>query len=170
MLWRGCFMWPLAIAELGLRYLRSNFSERLWHPLRNPLRTAFKRVKILGLHREWWANLTALVQVCTECAKVAKVTPGWMLLASIGRCGAQPKQGPGHGRVVGPGVVHTLFGIGSIHRSVVGSLYPRKITFPLNITSHFFCQRRLCIPPCIRGKYLRGMQLLKTGQYVQSVL
>jgi hypothetical protein len=66
MLWRGCFMWPLAIAELGLRYLRSNFSERLGHPLRNPLRTVFRRVKILGLHRDWWANLMALAQVCTD--------------------------------------------------------------------------------------------------------
>jgi hypothetical protein len=43
------------------------------------------------------------------------VTPGWTLLALIGRCGARIKQGPGHGRTVSPGVVHTLFVIGSVH-------------------------------------------------------
>ncbi len=43
------------------------------------------------------------------------MTPGWTLLALIGRCGARIKQGPGHGRTVSPGVVHTLFVIGSVH-------------------------------------------------------
>jgi hypothetical protein len=56
----GCYGWPLAIAELGLRYLRSNFSETLGQSMRNLLWTAFRSVKILGLHRDWWADLKAL--------------------------------------------------------------------------------------------------------------
>jgi hypothetical protein len=52
-------MWPFAIAELGLRYLRINVYEILGHPLRNPLQKAFRSIKILGLHRDWWANLMA---------------------------------------------------------------------------------------------------------------
>ncbi len=123
-------MWPLAAAKLGLRYLRSNVSGRLGYFLRNPLQTAFRSVKILGLHRDWWVNLIALAQVCIECVKVARVNPRWTSLALIGKCGAGLKQGPGRGRTVGPGVVHTLFVTGSIHRLVVGSLYPGKITFP----------------------------------------
>ncbi len=57
---RGRFMWPFAKAVLGLRYLRINRSDKLGHPLRNPRRTALRRVEILGLHRDWWANFTAL--------------------------------------------------------------------------------------------------------------
>ncbi len=85
--------------------------------------------------------MTALALVFTECVKVARVTPGWASLALIRRCGAQLKQGPGCGMTVGPGVVHTLFEIGSIHRLVVGSLYPHKTTFPLNITSHLLLSK-----------------------------
>ncbi len=74
------------------------------------------------------------------------MTPGWMLLALIGRCGAGLEQGPGCGMTVGPGVVHTLFVIGSIHRLVVGSLNPRKITFLLNITSHLLLSKTTVHP------------------------
>jgi hypothetical protein len=134
-----------------LRYLRRNVSERLGHPLRNPLRTAFRSIEILELHRDWWANLTALALVCTECMKVARVTPGWMSLALNGRCGARLKQGLGSGRTVGPGVVHTLFVIGSVHRLVVGSLYPHTITFPLNITSHLLLSKMTVRPALHKG-------------------
>ncbi len=32
--WRGCFIWPLAVAELGLRYLVTQWVVNLGHPLR----------------------------------------------------------------------------------------------------------------------------------------
>ncbi len=64
-----------------------------------------------------------------------------MSLASIGRCGAQPSQGPGRGRTVGPGAVHTFFGMGRVHKLVLGSLNPHKITTPLNITLHFLLSK-----------------------------
>jgi hypothetical protein len=56
--------------------------------------------------------------------KVARVTPEWTSLALIGKCGAGLKQGSGHGLTVGPGVLHTLIVIGSIHRLVVGVFVP----------------------------------------------
>jgi hypothetical protein len=34
--WRGCSMWPFAVAGLGLRYLRNNFFIIYGHPLRSP--------------------------------------------------------------------------------------------------------------------------------------
>jgi hypothetical protein len=46
----GCFMRPLDVAGLALRYLLMSFSLRLGHPLRKPCRTALRRVDIFGLH------------------------------------------------------------------------------------------------------------------------
>jgi hypothetical protein len=60
--WHGRFMCPFVVAGLGLRYLRINLLLRLGHPLRNPLRTAFNSIKILGLHKDWWAKLMPLAQ------------------------------------------------------------------------------------------------------------
>ncbi len=71
-----------------------------------------------------------------------------------GGCGAQPLQGPGHDGVDSntrwpfcgmalwgltesdPGVVHSPSSLkmGSVQRSLVGSLYPVRIVFPLNLT------------------------------------
>jgi hypothetical protein len=110
------------VVELGLRYLSINVSNKLGHPLRNPWWMALRRVEILGLQRDWCANLTALAQVCTECVRVARVTPVCVSLVSIGRCEARLLQGPGHGRTVGPGAVHTFVGIGRVHKLVLGSL------------------------------------------------
>ena len=64
--WRGRFICPLAVAGLGLRYLSINFSLRLGHPTRNPFRTAFNNVEILGLHKDWCVNFTAFARVRTE--------------------------------------------------------------------------------------------------------
>ncbi len=56
----------------------------------------------------------------------------------MGWWGAGSLPGLDCGRRCSPGVVPTVpFGMGSIHKSVDGSLNPHKITFPLNITSHF---------------------------------
>jgi hypothetical protein len=102
---------------------------------------ALRRVEILGLQRDWCANLTALARVCTGCVKVARVTPVCVSLVSIGRCGAQLLQGPGCGRTVSPGAVHTFVGIGRVHKLVLGSLNPRKITTLSNTTSHFLLSK-----------------------------
>jgi hypothetical protein len=106
-------------------------SLRFGHPFKKPRRVAFKSVDIGGLHNDWCANLTALARVRIEWAKQTSAgCSSWW--------GARPSQGPGRDRRMSPGVVPTLcLGIGNVHRSVEGSLTPRKITFPLNITSHF---------------------------------
>ncbi len=46
-------------------------------------------------------------------------------------CGARPKQGPGCDGTLGPGVVHTFFPMGNVHKSVDGSLWPLKITYTI---------------------------------------
>ncbi len=58
--WRVCFMWPFAVAGLGLRYLRISFSDRFGQPFRKRLHTAFNNVEIFGLHNDWCANLPHL--------------------------------------------------------------------------------------------------------------
>jgi hypothetical protein len=50
--WRGRFMWPLAVAGLGLRYFALSILVYLGHPLRKPRCVAFNRVDILGLHKD----------------------------------------------------------------------------------------------------------------------
>ncbi len=73
---RRHFMWPLAVAGLGLRYLSISFLDNLGHPLRNPLCTVFNNMKIFGLHNDWCANFTPFARVHTECVKDARVMPG----------------------------------------------------------------------------------------------
>ena len=130
---RGRFMCPFAVAALGLRYLRINTSVMFGHPSRKPRRTALRSDEIFGLHKDWWENLTALTRVRTECVKDANVTG---MDIACAECGARSKQGPDRGRTFCPGVAHTFGRIGNVHRSVEGSLYPRKIRLPLNRTSH----------------------------------
>jgi hypothetical protein len=89
--------------------------------------------------------------------------PGWALLASIRACGALTKQGLGCGRTVGTGAVHTLVGIGSIYRSVVGSLYPRKITLSLKITSHFLLSKTTLHPALHKGQMPIRDVIVKDG-------
>ncbi len=72
----GRFMCPFAVAGLGLRYLRISFSFMLGHPRRNPRRTALRRVEILGLHKDWCANLTPLPRVRIEWLNAARSTAG----------------------------------------------------------------------------------------------
>ncbi len=158
--WHGRFMCPLAMAKLGLRYLSTNVFVKSGHPLRNPRRMALRRVEILGLHRDWWANLTALAQVCMECVNIAMVTPGCVSLASIGRCGARPSQGQSRGRTVGPGAVHTFVRMDRVHKLVLGYLNPRKITTPLNITSHFSSSKITLHPALQRGLILMREAML----------
>ncbi len=62
----GRFIWPLAVAGLGFKYFVTNVLLMFGHPLRKPFFNAFIRVEIFRLHRDWWANLTALAWVLTE--------------------------------------------------------------------------------------------------------
>jgi hypothetical protein len=50
LLWWGHFMWPLAVARLGFKYLRINISLIFGHPFKKPHRVTFKSVEIQGLH------------------------------------------------------------------------------------------------------------------------
>ena len=128
---RGRYMCPLAVAVLGLRYLRINVLVMFGHPLRNPRRTALRSIDILGLQRDWWANLTVLACVCTECVKVANVACRVTESNKLGMCRARSKQGPVCDKTTGTGAVHTPLGMGNVHKSVDGSLYPCEITLPL---------------------------------------
>jgi hypothetical protein len=142
------FMCLFAVVGLGFKYFVTNSSLRLGHPLRKPHWIAFMREEISGLHSDWCANLTVLAWVCTECVKVA-ISAGCehVLLPNgiraKGGHGAQAKQGSACGRdspgavhgppwyafcVIAPGVM------GNVHKSVLGSLEPVKITFPFYIT------------------------------------
>jgi hypothetical protein len=45
----GLFICPFAVAGLGFKYFRINFSLMFGHPLRNPFRTAFNNVEIFWI-------------------------------------------------------------------------------------------------------------------------
>ncbi len=49
---RGRFIWPFAVAGLGLRYLFISLTLMYGHPLRNPRLVALRRVEIFGLHND----------------------------------------------------------------------------------------------------------------------
>ncbi len=68
----GCFMWPLAIAGLGLRYSVTPSAVRFGHPFRKPRRIAFKSVEMCGLHNDWCANQMLFALFCTVWVKQAK--------------------------------------------------------------------------------------------------
>jgi hypothetical protein len=67
----GCFICPFAVAGLGLRYCVTSCDVRLGHPLRYPRRIALRRVEILGLQRDWFANRMLFAFVCMVCVKNA---------------------------------------------------------------------------------------------------
>ena len=93
----------------------------------NPLRVAFKSVEILGLHNDWCANMTELARVCMECVNVARSIRSELSITFGFLCGFPTF----------PLLSSVVTLIGSVHKSVDGSLYPRKIIFSLYITSHF---------------------------------
>ncbi len=67
----GHFIWPFAVAGLGFKYFVTNSLLVFGHPLRKLFFNAFIRVEIFGLHRGWWAILTALAQVLTKWVNTA---------------------------------------------------------------------------------------------------
>ena len=116
--WRGRFMWPLAVAGLGFKYLRISFLEMLGHPFRKPFCVALRSLDIFGLHSDWCANLTLLALVAMEWAKTATCLTGSDLAASPA--------------CLGVGAAGLM---GMVHRSVAGSLRPCSIILLLYITS-----------------------------------
>ena len=115
------------MAGLGLRYLRINFSDMLGQPWKNPWRVAFRSVDISGLHNDWCANMTELAQVRMECVNVAILMRS-ELSTALGFLSGFPTF---------PLLSVIVALIGSVHKSVAGSLNPRKRTCPLYITPHF---------------------------------
>ena len=65
---RGRFMYPFAVAGLGLRYYNINTLVMNWHPFKKPFCLALMSFDIFGLPRDWWANFTRFALVFTECA------------------------------------------------------------------------------------------------------
>ena len=121
----GRFMWPLAVAGLGLRYLSISSTEMLGHPFKKPFLVALSSLDILGLHNDWWANLTLSARVEMEWTKLA----------------ASCAVGVGSTRlfIFGDGCLSE--GIGSVHKSLLGSLKTLRITFLLYITSQCSLQK-----------------------------
>ena len=117
---RGRFIHPFAVAGLGFRYFSINSSLMYGHPLRNPFLVARNSRDILGLHNDWCANFTLLARVVIECVNNAEcASSASPLVAAVGT-------------VL---IALLLLMIGSVHRSVDASLYPRTMILPLYITS-----------------------------------
>ncbi len=99
------------------------------------------------MHNNWCANLTLLARVCIECKNAALSDISW------GGCGARPIPGQGHGKSLWLGVVRIpSIVMGRVHRSVLGSLYPHKITRPLYTTSHLTSSKTTLHPTLHRGR------------------
>jgi hypothetical protein len=99
----------------------------LGQPQTNPLRVAFRSVEILGLHNDWCANMMELAQVKMECVNVARSIRSELLTTLGFLCGLPTF----------PMLSSFVTLIGSVHKSVAGSLKPRKIIVSLYIASHF---------------------------------
>ena len=146
---RGRFMWPFDVAGLDIRYLRTVNKSKFGAPFRKLALMALRRDDIGGLHMPWWANFTAFALVVRAYEKPAMSMcgarpiqgPGRDVEATVGgsyimrfassethdlQLGAACSSTCGT-RTGVPGVVHTCAGVnGRVHRSVDGSLYPRK--------------------------------------------
>ncbi len=162
---RGRFMCPFEVAGLAMRYLHTIWASKFGAPVRNPALMAFRRDDIGGLHKLWWArNFTAFIFIVRAYENPAKYwcgaqpiqRPGRGRAATVGgshvmRLAASACRSETHalrleaacsstcGPFAGvPGVVHIFPGVkGRVHRSVDGSLYPRKIILLLYFTTHF---------------------------------
>ncbi len=98
------------------------------------------------MHNDWRTNLTLLACVVIECKNAALSDISW------GGCGARPIPGQGRGKSLWLGVVRILsIVMGRVHRSILGSLYPCKITRPLYMTSHLTSSKTTLHPTLHRG-------------------
>ena len=111
---RGRFIWPLAVAGLGFKYLMMSVSEILGHPLRKPFRVALSSLDIVGLHSDWCANFTLLALVLIECVNAATCSVSFVRAASVDL-----------------GCAFWLAFMGIVHKSVLGSFNPLSIVLLL---------------------------------------
>ena len=131
--WCGRFRWPFSIAGLAMRYLHTVCASRRGAPLRKPALIALSNEAMGRLQKHWCANFMLLILVLRAYEKPAnsitglhweRFKPGpnrcWVLLLALPFC-AHPDRDSW--------VVFTTLScvISSVHRSVVGSLNPRKI-------------------------------------------
>ena len=130
---RGCCRCPFTIAGLAMRYLHTVCASRRGAPLRKPALIALSNEAMGRLQKHWCANFMLLILVLRAYEKPAnsitglhweRFKPGpnrcWVLLLALPFC-AHPDRDSW--------VVFTTLScvISSVHRSVVGSLNPRKI-------------------------------------------
>jgi hypothetical protein len=121
-----------------VRYFETPLAVRFGHPLRYLRQIALRRVKMHGLHRDWWAKQLLLALFLTVCVKKAICVAEWAwALAKTGASDGSTCLA--HWEVM-PGDPNS-----SIHKSVAGSFSPNKIISSLyqtihlsrvNITSH----------------------------------
>ncbi len=129
---RGRFIYPFAMAGLGLRYFVTPCDVRLGHPLRYSRQIALRRVEIVGLQRDWCANQMLFAFVCTVCVKNAIWVA--MLARALANTGAAGKiMSATWWEVVPLGEPN-----GRVHKSIAGSFAPFKIIVPLYQTMHLF--------------------------------
>ena len=160
----GRFMWPFDVEGLAMRYLRTVCLSKFGAPFRIFFVMALRRDDIGGLHRPWCANFTAFAfVVCAyenpamyRCGARPIQGPGRGRASTVGgayvmklastACGSETHGVPLEDAGISTfstltevlGVVHTCAGVNRrVHRSVDGSLYPRKITILLYLTTHF---------------------------------
>ena len=141
-------MCPLAVAGLGLRYLRISVSDMLWPHFRKHLLDALRSVDIFGLHNDWCANFTSLAQVEMECAMFVVCCTA-LDCTALGRTGS-----------VGDCCVEW---IASVHKSVVAFLYPLRMPLPHN--ARYRTLR--CTSPHTIHVLQSARQSIGLGQYVQ---
>jgi hypothetical protein len=58
-LFHGCFMWPVDMEGLGMRYFHSVFAVKCGAPLRKPSLMTWIEERMGGLHKLWCINLTS---------------------------------------------------------------------------------------------------------------
>ncbi len=139
--WWGCFMWPFAVAGLGLRYLVTPLAVKFGHPLRKPLRMALSRVDIRGLHRDLWANFMLLALVGTVWVNKLTCFDGGFFFSDVVtfppllQAWALAHTGTASGPCISSCLTWVVLPAGStigrVHRSVVGSFKPTKIVLLL---------------------------------------
>ncbi len=134
--WCGRFMCPFAVAGLGFKYFNTNCSLMFDHPLRKPRLTALRKVEILGLPNNWWANQTAFICVLMECVNEAMA--GWSCTIGWGIAG-------------GIIMLHFFIVNGNVHKSVDRFRGSIKISFPSYHTSTLFIWKTTMHPTLHNG-------------------
>ncbi len=122
--------WVLHVARAWVKVLDNEPLCQIRAPFEETLPRGFQQGGYLRIAQQLMSKFDRFACICTECVNVAMSISGWMSGVSLVGCGPQPIQGPGCGKVGAVlitelGVVHILpFGIGSIHKSVDGSINP----------------------------------------------